>query len=321
MKYRYILICFAMLFALPGCSSAPVKKSTPLTMNSVKAADEPCWIRTPDCRADDGKPALYFVGQSEKSLASWGRPKRASFHSAQRDAEQTYARYLAVDIKASTYIQSLLKNEHYQSQFEQTIKAKVNHTVSELVKADEYFVAHHKDSNGQPIWTVYVLIKVTKENAKKHRAAIAVETKRRKAESKRRKAEKRRAAQAKEKRQRELAEKARRNKEASPPEDKWIASVFNIDDGAAIYVNGTKINQCGFSRSCKVKLSPHFQSGTNSVRLEFSNRALFWTYGYKIFRNGEVMYSGRCGQVWVFGCSWNTSRGVIHKFEFKVVKP
>ena len=118
MQYRHILISFVMLSAMPGCSSAPVKKSAPLTMNSVKAADEPCWIRTPDCRANDGQPALYFVGQSEKPLASWGRPKRESFHSAQRDAEQAYARYLAVDIKASTYIQSLLKDEHYQSQFE-----------------------------------------------------------------------------------------------------------------------------------------------------------------------------------------------------------
>jgi hypothetical protein len=289
LRVFHTLFLFTLLSGLTGCSSSPVKKTMPLSMNSVKSADEPCWIRTPDCTADTKNPALYFVGQSKQPLASQGRPKRESFHSAQRDAEQQYARYLAVDIKSSTYLRSLFKNEHYQTQFKETIRQSVNHTVSELIKADEYFVAHQHTRDGEPLWTVYVLIKIAKENVDRHRVAIAEENKRR--------------------------------AEAPPPPDEWVASVFNIDDAAAIYVNGTKINQCGFSRSCTVKLSPHFKSGANKVRLEYSNRALFWTYGYRVLKNDEVMYTGRCGQVWVFGCSWNITRGVVHTFEFEVEKP
>ena len=107
----------------------------------------------------------------------------------------------------------------------------------------------------------------------------------------------------------------------SPSSDEWTASLFNIDDSAAIYVNGKKINQCGFSRSCTVKLTPHFVAGNNKVRLEFSNRALFWTYGYEVFKNKESMYAARCGSVWLYGCSWNISLGVVHTFEFDVKKP
>jgi hypothetical protein len=106
-----------------------------------------------------------------------------------------------------------------------------------------------------------------------------------------------------------------------PPVDEWTVSVFNIDDHAAIYANGKKIHQCEFSRSCTIKLNPHLKPGRNKVRLDYSNRAMFWTYGYKVLKNDEVMYTGRCGQVWVFGCSWNISLGVVHSFEFEIEKP
>jgi hypothetical protein len=288
-RFFHTFFLFTLFGGLTACSSAPVKKATPSAINRAKAADEPCWIRTPDCTADAENTALYFVGQSNQPLASWGRPKRASVHSAQSDAEQQYARYLGVDIKSSTYLRSLFKNEHYQSQFKETVSQSVDHTVSELIKADEYSVAHQQTEDGEPLWTVYVLIKIAKENAKKHRLALAEEPKRR--------------------------------AQAPPTADEWTVSVFNIDDHAAIYANGKKIHQCEFSRNCTVKLNPHLKSGRNKVRLEYSNRAMFWTYGYKVLKNDEVMYTGRCGQVWVFGCSWNISLGVVHSFEFEVEKP
>ena len=286
--YR-LFVLWVLVGGLTACSSSPVTKETPLSMNSVKAADEPCWIRAPDCTAEEESTALYFVGQSEQPLASWGRPKRDSFHSAQRDAEQQYARYLSVDIKSSTYLRSLFENEHYQSQFKETTSQSVSHTVSELIKADEYFVAHQQTSDGEPMWTVYVLIKIAKENVEKHRLAVDEEAKRRAAEP--------------------------------PPPDEWTVSVFNIDDSASIYVNDKKINDCGFSQTCTVKLGSHLKPGSNKVRLDFSNRALFWTYGYKVLKNEEVMYTGKCGAVWAYGCSWNTSIGVIHTFEFEVEQP
>ena len=48
---------------------------------------------------------------------------------------------------------------------------------------------------------------------------------------------------------------------------------------------------------------------------------MFWTYGYEVSKNGEVMYEGRCGQVWVLGCGFlNTKKGLVHAFEFEVEK-
>ena len=46
-----------------------------------------------------------------------------------------------------------------------------------------------------------------------------------------------------------------------------------------------------------------------------------WTYGYEILKGEQVMYEGKCGQVWLYGCSWDTSAGVIHTFEFEVERP
>ena len=292
MPWQFFLtvFLFTLLSGLTACSSSSLQKETPLSMGSLQAADEPCWIRTPDCRANTENPTLYFVGQSKEPQASWGRPRRDSFHSAQRDAEQAYARFLGVDIETSSYLQSLFKNEQYQMQFQERIRENVKHTVSELIKADEYFVAHHQTSEGEPLWTVYVLIKISKEHVSKHQAAIAQE--------------------------------ARREAQAAPPPDEWVASVFNIDDTVAVYVNETKINQCDFSRSCEIKLSPHFKTGPNKVRLEYSNHGLFWTYGYEVLKNGEVMYQARCGQVWVLGCGFlDVKNGVVHEFEFEVDKP
>ena len=275
-----------------ACSSAPVKQDTPLTMKQVKPADEPCWVRTPDCQASESSASIYFVGQSQEPLANVGQPQRDSFRSAQRDAEQEYARYLGVEVESSSYLKSLFKNERYQMQFEETIHETVEQTVSELVKADEYFVSYERDENGIPLWTVYVLLKISKENVAKHQIAIRDEAKR-KAEA------------------------------PEPPKgpDEWVASLYNIDDSAAVYVNGTKINQCDFSQSCDVNLTPHLRSGANKVRLEYSNNVMFWTYGYKVHKNNEVMYEGRCGQVWLMGCGFlDTTLGVVHAFEFEVTK-
>ena len=259
-------------------------------MQQVKPADEPCWVRTPDCQEDASRSSLYFVGRSQETLANVGQPRRASFRSAQRDAEQEYARYLGVDIESSSYLKSLFKNERYQMQFEETIHETVEQTVSELVKADEYFVSYEVDAEGVPLWTAYVLLRISNETVVKHQLALREEAK-------------------------------RKAEEPDAPEkpDEWIASLYNIDDSVSVFVNGTKINQCDFSQNCKVKLTPHLNPGQNKIRLEYSNYAMFWTYAYKILKNGEVMYKARCGQVWLMGCGFlDTKLGVVHSFEFEV---
>ncbi|MEE2787750.1 MAG: hypothetical protein VX589_10455 [Myxococcota bacterium] len=277
-------LSLAWLSSLYACGSAPTR---PTTVGHVD--DAPCWVKRPDCRAKPNDRALYFVGQSKSPLASWGRPQRASVHSAQNDAEQQYARYLGVEIQSSIFLQQVLEDERYVSQFNHTLRSNVDRTVSDLVKADEFFAAYEYTSDNQPKWTVYVLIKIEKETVARHKAAIE--------------------------------EEAKRRANAPPPEAQWTARVFNLDDGASIFVNGQKVNQCGFSRSCTVKLNAHFKPGTNEVRLDFINRLLFWTYGYEIKRDDEVMYHGRCGQVWVYGCGFSVKRGVVQSLTFQVEYP
>ncbi len=307
-------LCLSMTI-LFGCASAPVNKTHPLTMGSVTSGDEPCWVRAPDCLAKESADFSYFVGQSEAPFASWGRPDRSSFKSAQEDAEQQYARFLGVDIESSTFMQTLLTDAHYQSQFDHTVHTSVQRTVSDLVKSDTYFVAHQETSEGEPLWTVYVLLKVANTDVASHRKRIAEESKQQKLVE-REKAAAEKAAQAKAERDR--LERAKL--ESSNPQ--WVAEVHNIDDSAHVYVNGQHIRECGFSQSCTVKLSPHFVAGMNTVRLEYRNHIGLWTYGYEILKGKEVMYQGRCGQVWVYGCQyWNTDKGVIHTFEFKVPMP
>lgn len=287
-RQLFLTLLACSLGGLYGCAATTLVPTQNATTASMASAEEPCWVKRPNCLAKGEDTALYFVGQSAQPLANWGRPERASTQSAQTDAEQQYARFLGVEITSSVYLQSLLEDERYQSQFSHTVTSNVDRTVSDLVKVDEYFVAYQQTTEGQPLWTVYVLIKVSKESVDTHRVAVA--------------------------------EEAKRRANAPPPPDEWTAKVFNIDDSATIYVNGTKISECGFSDTCTVGLGPHFEPGANHVRIDFGNRLGFWTYGYEVHKNDELMYEGSCGQVWVFGCSWDTTIGVAHSFEFQVEK-
>ena len=72
---------------------------------------------------------------------------------------------------------------------------------------------------------------------------------------------------------------------------------------------------------CNTIFIYYFKPGKNTVRLEYRNRIGAWTYGYEIFKNDEIMYQGSCGQVWLLGCEWDISRGVVHTFEFEVDSP
>lgn len=286
-RFLYLIIVSFVLTYLSACASGPKQRDVPLEMNAVLAKDTPCWIRNPECVSKGEDNAVYFVGRSEKPLSNWGAPKRDSFHSAQRDAELQYARFLGVDISSSIFLKKVLNNQQYQSQFEQKTKEEFKHSLSDIKKIDEYFIAHHETDEGEPIWLVYMLIKVNADIVEKHR----------------------------------LATKAERIKRESETQDEWVASLYNIDDSVSVFVNDIKINQCDLAQSCQVALTPHLESGNNKVRLEYVNNALWWAYGYEILKNEAIMYKGKCGQVWLFGCKGDTTVGKVHTFEFDIDKP
>lgn len=283
---------FSIICCLGACSSSSNQATKYANHTVQRSAAEPCWIKRPNCQATSDETDLYFVGQSAEPLAQWGRPKRKSTRSAQADAEAQYARFLGVNIESSIYLKEVLDESTYQSQFTHTVSSNLNHVVSDLVKVDEHFAAYQETSDGQPMWTVYILIKVTRKTIDKHRVAIAEEAKR-------------------------LAEIADQ-KSLISERDIWTAKVFNIDDTATIYINEIAVRRCEFSSSCTVELTRHFNKGNNHVKLSFGNRLGFWTYGYEVRKNKQIMYKGRCGQVWVFGCDWTMKHGVVHLFEFEV---
>ena len=270
-----------------ACSSASSVHPEGHTPKYATVEPAPCWLNKPDCLAGVDEDAYYFVGQSDAPLANPLQPSRDSVHQARRDAELAYARFLGVDLETSTTMSSVFSNEVYRLQFEENIKERVVQTVASLEKVDQYNSAYQSPDSDTPLWSVYVLLKVSQDAVVRHRLAIA--------------------------------EERARIESMPPPPDEWVASLFNIDDSVSVFVNSVKINQCDLSQSCKVKLTPHFKPGTNRVRLEYRNEAIFWTYGYEILRNDEVMYKGRCGQVWVFGCGFlDMSLGKVHEFTFDV---
>ena len=300
-----------LLFGVFGCGSSQPTPMRPVTMDAVQSKAQPCWVSTPQCADDGAKNALYFVGQSESVAAGWRRPSRDAFRSAQKDAEQQYARYLGVDIRSSTFLKSVLDDADYNSQFSETIDARVERTVSHLTKADEYYVADQKNASGQPVWTVFILLKIERSVVKAHQAAVAEE---------RRLAQLQEKARLQEKQQSQKKQDVQSKALASTMNgDGWVVSVYNVDDLAAVYVNGQKVRECGFSRSCQVALAPHLTEGINRVRLVYKNHFGPWTYAYKVTQNKTVMYEGRCGQVWAYGCGvLNFRTGIVHEFKFEI---
>ena len=287
------LIIAHSLLLLGSCGSPAVKLSqnmAPVT----DAASEPCWVKRPDCREERGEEVIYFVGQSSAPLAQWGRPKRESLDSAMVNAETQYARFLGVEVEASTQLEESFDERDSSVQSSQRIRSRSSQVVGGLIKVDEYFTAYQVTEEGEPLWTVYVLVKIDRDQVKRDQTKIA-------------------------------------NKDATKPNDdlqklspsqpvekRWTAKVFNIDDTVTVRMNGAVISQCEFSRTCDIELDTHLRSGANQVELIFKNRIGFWTYGYEVREGDRLIYQGSCGRVWLYGCDWDISRGVVHRFKFQI---
>jgi len=269
-----------------GCAQPSLRPLTKPKYESPTQTKLPCWVQTPNCTATKEDAALYFTGQSSRPVPHWGHPAQESVQSALVDAEHQYARYLGVDIKSSTYLKQVFNDFFEREHLEQKVRTNVVQSVSAVKKIDQVSVAYQETRAGEPLWTVYVLIKVPEQIVKMHQTEIQAEIKRR--------------------------------KNAPPPPHQWTVEVFNIDDTAGVLVNDVEVLRCEFSSICRVKLTDHFKVGKNTVRIEFGNRFGFWTYGYEVKRDNQTMYEGRCGQVWVFGCDWDTSNGVVHSLNFEV---
>ena len=88
-------------------------------------------------------------------------------------------------------------------QFEEKVQESFNTTVSDVLKSDQYFMSTHQTQEGQPLWVVYVLIKVSNNNIARHKVAVQKEA---------------------------AVKKAEQQLELKNKKDEWIISLFNIDE-------------------------------------------------------------------------------------------
>ncbi len=166
-------VALLLPLTLLGCGATSQKTSpTPVGMATVQAQDEPCWIQTPDCAAQADQSQVFFVGQSEKALASWGRPPREAFHSAQKDAELQYAKFLGVAVSSTVSVAQTADDQGASSRFEAVVQETLAQRISDLKKSDQYFVSNAQTPLGEPLWNVYVLLKIAKSDVEKHRQQI-----------------------------------------------------------------------------------------------------------------------------------------------------
>lgn len=181
-----LFTAIALVFTLSACSSKKISPQanqlaqTPEGMSSLQANDEPCWIRSPDCAQQHDKEYVYFVGQSDKSYPSAGRPDRVAFSSAQKDAEFQYAKYLGVYVSSDMILYQHESKGQTASQIEEVLQETVAQRISDLKKADQYYVSNAINSHGERLWTVYILLKINKADIDKHRNQMIskLETKR-----------------------------------------------------------------------------------------------------------------------------------------------
>ncbi|MCP5162168.1 MAG: hypothetical protein H6999_00460 [Hahellaceae bacterium] len=171
-------ILLPIIFALSACSAQktmlqPTKiAQAPEGMSSFEAHDEPCWIRSPDCVQQPNQQYVYFVGQSDRAYPSVGRPDRAAFASAQKDAELQYAKFLGVSVSSAMSLEQSESQGRTSSRFGEVLQETVQQRISDLKKADQYFVSNAINTAGERLWTVYILLKVDKVDIDKHRSQM-----------------------------------------------------------------------------------------------------------------------------------------------------
>jgi tetratricopeptide (TPR) repeat protein len=87
-----------------------------------------------------------------------------------------------------------------------------------------------------------------------------------------------------------------------------IVRVYNIDDLATVYVNGSLVLTVPFKSNNQLDITSQLHSGKNEVRLVVQNSQEGYAYGFEILQNNEPIFKQECGQVDVVGCAGNEFR-------------
>ena len=166
-RFVQLLSLSAALITLIGFSAYSQNK----TSGSIASGDQPCWV-TGDAACDDETDGhLYFVGQNAVLDANITRPSRSAYDSARMNAKTQYVSYLeeTVSNKTSEALMSVGDMEEGSqtvSSIKSLSKTFAKKTVRGLKQFDSYYVTESKNSQGLPLWTVYVRMRIKKASVR-----------------------------------------------------------------------------------------------------------------------------------------------------------
>lgn len=81
--------------------------------------------------------------------------------------------------------------------------------------------------------------------------------------------------------------------------------IYNLDGTATAYINGQLIATLSPGQTRMVDITQYLTQGSdNNVRFDVSNDVIgsFWTYGFEILKDSNVIWRDECGIVSLHGC-------------------
>lgn len=96
--------------------------------------------------------------------------------------------------------------------------------------------------------------------------------------------------------------------------DRLSIMVYNVDDEAYVSMNDKVIQAKGFMTAgdeAPVDITPSLVAGTNRLELKLVNLMLGWSYGFKIYRNADLVYHDECGSKPWGGCRGDGRTGTV----------
>jgi hypothetical protein len=96
--------------------------------------------------------------------------------------------------------------------------------------------------------------------------------------------------------------------------ENYELKLFNVDDYAVAYVNGSRVDRCIYGQNCDISLDRYLNKGSNTIKIEYINDRGGMTWGYALFKGDKEVSRESCGIMGVQGCNGmnNVPQG-IHK--------
>lgn len=96
--------------------------------------------------------------------------------------------------------------------------------------------------------------------------------------------------------------------------DSYSLKIYNVDDLAQVYINGSEILQVRYKDNKQIDITNILRPGNNSIRFVTTNYQEGFTYGFEVYRNNESIFQDECGDSYKrIGCRGNNSpKGIVY---------